>query len=108
MQSYSVIIPPNIICGPGLGGVVDSENFAKALGKLAKKISPAPTSTVTMTMTTKSTKIRPRREMGFLGELLDSSMNRDKQIYDAILEHPIVHLFSDIKWNRLKFLYFMY
>jgi len=50
----------------------------------------------------------PQREMVFLRQILGANVIRDMQTYRSILQHPIVHVFTDIKWDRLKALYFLY
>lgn len=46
--------------------------------------------------------------MGFLRQILRSNALRDVSIYQAILQHPVVHVFTDIKWSRLKVIYLAY
>ena len=50
----------------------------------------------------------PRREMDFLNNLLKSSSQRNLETYKNILRHPLVHVFTDLKWSQLKFIYFLY
>jgi hypothetical protein len=48
------------------------------------------------------------REMLFLNRLLKMTASKSLAETRRILQHPLIHVFSDLKWNRLKFVYYIF
>lgn len=54
-----------------------------------------------------SEKYQPCEEMTFLKRLLNYSEN-DSTTYKSLLRHPLVNVFTDLKWKSLEVLYIFF